>query len=61
MVSWSVSDPESGIASSSGCDTTTIDYDTTGTTLTCSATNGAGLSSSGSVTIKRDATPNSYC
>ncbi len=39
-----------------GCDTTTINYDTTGTTLTCSATNGAGLSSSESVTIKRDAT-----
>jgi hypothetical protein len=56
-VSWNVSDPESGIASSSGCDTVTIDYDTTGETLTCSATNGAGLSNSVSVTIKRDATP----
>jgi hypothetical protein len=56
-VSWDVSDPESGIASSSGCDTVTIDYDTTGVTLTCSATNGAGLSNSVSVTIKRDATP----
>jgi len=56
-VSWDVSDPESGIASSNGCDTVTIDYDTTGETLTCSATNGAGLSDSVSVTIKRDATP----
>ncbi len=56
-VSWDVSDLESGIAYSSGCDTVTIDYDTTGVTLTCSATNGAGLSSSSSVTIKRDATP----
>lgn len=55
-VSWSVNDPESGIISMNGCDTTTINYDTTGTTLTCSATNGAGLSSSESVTIKRDAT-----
>jgi hypothetical protein len=56
-VSWNVSDPESGIASSSGCGTVTINYDTTGVTLTCSATNGAGLSNSVSVTIKRDATP----
>ncbi len=55
-VSWNVSDPESGIASTSGCDPTTINYDTTGVTLTCTATNGAGLSSSKSVTIKRDAT-----
>jgi hypothetical protein len=57
IVSWNVSDPESGIASSSGCGTVTINYDTTGETLTCSATNGAGLSNSVSVTIKRDATP----
>lgn len=55
-VSWNVSDPESGIASTSGCDPTTIDYDTTGVTLTCIATNGAGLSNSASVTIKSDAT-----
>jgi hypothetical protein len=55
-VSWSVSDPESGIASSGGCDSTTINSDTTGTTLTCFATNGAGLTNSVSVTIKRDAT-----
>jgi hypothetical protein len=57
IVSWNVSDPESGIASSSGCGTVTINYDTTGETLTCSATNGAGLSDYVSVTIKRDATP----
>lgn len=56
-VTWEVSDPESGIGSTSGCDPTTIDYDTTGVTLTCTATNGVGLSSSESVTIKRDATP----
>ena len=56
-VTWTVSDPESGIASSSGCDSTTISSDTSGTTLTCSATNGVGLSNSASVTIKRDATP----
>ena len=55
-VSWDVSDLESGIASSSGCGTVIINTDTAGTTLTCTATNGAGLSSSYSVTIKRDAT-----
>lgn len=55
-VSWSVSDPESGISSSSGCGATTLAGDTGGTTLTCSATNGAGLTSSSSVPIKLDAT-----
>ena len=55
-VSWSVVDNESAISSSSGCDPTTINADTAGTTLTCTATS-AGGSSSQSVTIKRDATP----
>jgi hypothetical protein len=54
-VSWLVSDPESDIASSTGCGATTITSDTAGQTLTCSATNNAGLSNSVSVTIKRDA------
>jgi hypothetical protein len=53
---WSVSDPGSGIVSSSGCNVS-VTTDTNGTTLSCSATNGVGLSStSESVTIKRDAT-----
>jgi hypothetical protein len=56
-VNWNVSDPESGIASSSGCGATLLTTDTAGTTLTCSAINGVGLSSSQSVTVKRDATP----
>jgi CSLREA domain-containing protein len=56
-VSWNVSDPESGIAASSGCETTTLTTETTGTTLTCSASNGAGLSSSESVTVAIDKTP----
>src|SRR5579875_2785190 len=55
-VEWAVSDPESGIASSSGCDTTTLSTDTTGTTLTCSAVNGVGLQSSADVTVKIDQT-----
>jgi hypothetical protein len=56
-VSWSVADPESGIGSSSGCITTNLTVETAGITLTCSATNGAGLSSSVPVTIKIDKTP----
>jgi hypothetical protein len=57
-VSWSVSDPESGIASSDGCATTTLNNETPleGTTLTCTVTNGAGLSNSASVTVKIDLT-----
>jgi len=55
-VSWSVSDPESGIASSDGCATTTLNNETPleGTTLTCTVTNNAGLSNSASVTVKID-------
>ncbi len=56
-VTWSAIDPESGIASSTGCGPTSVTVDTAGLTLTCSATNGAGLLSSNTVTIKRDATP----
>jgi hypothetical protein len=56
-VNWSVNDPESGIASSTGCSSTSLTTDTTGVTLTCSATNGAGLSTSVPVTIKIDRTP----
>jgi hypothetical protein len=54
-VSWSVVDNESAIASSTGCDPTTINADTAGITLTCTATSTGGTSSQ-SVTIKRDAT-----
>jgi hypothetical protein len=53
-VAWTVIDNESAISSSSGCGSTTITADTTGTTLTCSATSAGGTSSQ-SVTIKRDA------
>ncbi|MGH3078234.1 MAG: PxKF domain-containing protein [Gaiellaceae bacterium] len=54
-VSWNVVDDESAISSSSGCGPTTINADTTGTTLTCTATSAGGTASD-SVTIKRDAT-----
>jgi hypothetical protein len=55
-VAWSVTDPESGIVSSTNCETTTIVHETTGTTLTCSARNGAGLTSAVSVTARVDKT-----
>ena len=54
-VTWSVVDGESDITSTDGCDETIVDYDTTGVTLTCTATSGGGTSSE-SVTIQRDAT-----
>jgi probable HAF family extracellular repeat protein len=56
-VTWSVRDPETGIVSSSGCDTQTLTNETGGLTLTCNATNGAGESSFRSVTVRIDTTP----
>jgi hypothetical protein len=55
-VNWNVSDPESGISSSS-CGPVTLSNDTNGTTLQCTATNGVFLSGTASVTIKIDKTP----
>ena len=54
-VSWTVTDPESQVSSTSGCETTVIAVDTAGTTLTCTATSAGGTASE-SATIKRDAT-----
>jgi len=53
-VGWTLADPQSDIDSSSGCAATTLTADTPGTTLTCSATNGAGLTTQASVTVKID-------
>jgi hypothetical protein len=53
-ITWSVEDPESGIATSTGCDTITVTVDTTAQILTCSATNGAGLTATESVVIGLD-------
>jgi len=55
-VNWSVSDPESGIAASTGCAPTNLTADTAVVTPTCSATNGVGLSASVPITIKLDQT-----
>ena len=56
QVSWSVSDAHSPISATDGCDATTVNTDTLGITLTCTATS-AGGSTTESVTLKRDATP----
>jgi|SwirhirootsSR3_FD_contig_71_872528_length_3105_multi_2_in_0_out_0_1 hypothetical protein len=59
-VTWSVTDPETNIASSTGCGPTTFTAPTTGTTLTCSATNGrtpTPLTNSVSVVVKIDISP----
>jgi len=54
-LSWTMTDDESGISSSSGCEAASVTQDTDGVTFTCSATNGVGLSAQQSVTVKRDA------
>jgi len=54
-ISWEVTDPESPISDSTGCITTHVSTDTTGSLFTCSATSGGG-NSTRSVTVKRDAT-----
>lgn len=54
-VTWSVTDAESPVSSSTGCGASSVTTDDAGVTLTCSATSGGGTSAQ-SVTIKRDAT-----
>jgi len=57
-VSWSVSDPESAIVTTSGCEPATVVADTGGVGFTCSATSaGLGGPGSATVSVKRDATP----
>src|SRR5262249_39408881 len=55
-VTWLVSDPQSDVPSKSGCDTTVIRAETTGTVLTCTAINSHGLQSVGHVTVRVDKT-----
>jgi hypothetical protein len=57
VVSWTLSDPQSGISSSAGCGVTTLSADTAAATVTCPAVNGAGLSTTGAVTVRIDKTP----
>ncbi len=56
LVSWSLSDPESPISATTGCDPSSVMTDTSGLLLTCSATSAGGTATQ-SVTIMRDATP----
>jgi YVTN family beta-propeller protein len=56
-ISWNVTDPESGIATATGCGMRTLTADTAGVTVTCSANNNAGLATSVPVTVKIDQTP----
>jgi hypothetical protein len=56
-VPWDVADPQSpGSIVTAGCNPRTIDADTAGTTVTCTATSDGGTASR-DVTVKRDATP----
>ena len=54
-VTWTVTDPESAISSSTGCSTATVTADTPAVTFTCAATSAGGTATD-SVTVKRDAT-----
>ena len=54
-VAWNVAG--SSIVSSSGCSKMQLTAETAGQTLTCSATNGAGLTTTEAVTVKIDKTP----
>lgn len=55
-LTWSVTDPESAVSSSTGCDETSLTTDTNGETYTCTASSTGGTDHQ-SVTIARDATP----
>jgi hypothetical protein len=55
-LSWSVTDPESIILSTSGCDTSTLTADTTGQSRTCSAESDGGTTAV-TKTLKVDKTP----
>lgn len=55
-VSWTVTDPDSPVTSTTGCDPVTLVGYHAGETLTCSATSTGGTASA-SVTVKIDDTP----
>ncbi|HEY6124275.1 MAG TPA: hypothetical protein VIV63_06465, partial [Steroidobacteraceae bacterium] len=55
-VDWSIWEPISPIRSSEGCDDFVLSTDTPGTTFSCTATS-AGGTLTGTLTLKRDATP----
>jgi len=55
QVDWTVTDGESAVSESTGCDTSSVTTDTAGTVFTCSATSAGGTATE-TVTIKRDST-----
>lgn len=55
-VSWSVTDDESSVSSTSGCVPSSVTSDTDGAAFTCEATSLGG-SAEETVTVKRDTTP----
>jgi hypothetical protein len=54
-LTWNVTDPESDVTSTTGCDDVSVTSDQNATEYTCSATSAGGTSSQ-TVSIKRDAT-----
>lgn len=54
-VAWSVTDAQSAVTASTGCDAQPVTTDTNGVSLTCSATSEGGTAEA-SVTVKRDGT-----
>jgi hypothetical protein len=55
-LTWSVTDPESAIGSTTGCGPVNITADQASTDYTCSATSAGGTNTGVTVSIKRDAT-----
>ena len=55
-VTWSVTDDESTITSSVGCEAASVASDTTGSMFICTATSAGGTASA-TAAVKRDATP----
>src|SRR5262249_47342372 len=53
QVTWTVSDAESSISSSTGCSASSVTTDTAGVTFTCTASSAGGTTTR-SVTIRRD-------
>jgi hypothetical protein len=55
-VTWEVSDPDSEVTETTGCDAATVTADTAGTAFTCTATSGGGTTAV-STTVMRDTVP----
>lgn len=55
-VSWTVTDPETAVTTTTGCVPASVTADTTGVTFTCSATSSGGTASA-PLTIRRDTVP----